>query len=50
MDEILRGARHLLHLINEILDLAVVESGSFDDIVNRPRSDYTRTLVQAGMA
>ena len=28
MDEILGGARHLLQLINEVLDLAVVESGS----------------------
>jgi len=28
MDEILGGARHLLQLINEVLDLVVVESGS----------------------
>ena len=28
MDEILRGGRHLLQLINEVLDLAVVETGS----------------------
>ena len=28
MDEILRGGRHLLQLINEVLDLAVIESGS----------------------
>ncbi len=28
MDEILHGAHHLLQLINEVLDLAVVESGS----------------------
>lgn len=28
MDEILRGARHLLQLINELLDLAVIEAGN----------------------
>ncbi len=28
MDKILQGARHLLQLINEVLDLAVVETGS----------------------
>jgi ABC-type microcin C transport system duplicated ATPase subunit YejF len=31
-------------------DSAVIESGAFDDIVTHPRSDYTRTLVEAGLS
>ncbi len=41
--------RAMAHRVLVMKDSAVVESGTFDDIVSRPQSDYTRTLVQAAM-
>ena len=40
--------RAMAHRVMVMKDSCVVESGSFDDIVTRPQSDYTRTLVEAG--
>jgi ABC-type microcin C transport system duplicated ATPase subunit YejF len=31
-------------------DSRIVESGTLDEVIGRPKSDYTRTLIQAGMA
>jgi microcin C transport system ATP-binding protein len=42
--------RAMAHRVLVMKDSEVVESGSFDDIVTRPRSDYTRTLVEAGLS
>ena len=41
--------RAMAHRVMVMKDSCVVESGLFDDIVTRPQSDYTRTLVQAGL-
>jgi microcin C transport system ATP-binding protein len=40
--------RAMAHRVLVMKDSEVVERGTFDDIANRPQSDYTRTLVQAG--
>ncbi|HTD91651.1 MAG TPA: dipeptide ABC transporter ATP-binding protein [Burkholderiales bacterium] len=42
--------RAMAHRVLVMKDSAVIESGAFDDIVNHPRSDYTRTLVQASLS
>ncbi len=42
--------RAMAHRVLVMKDSRVVESGAFDDIVTRPQSEYTRILVQAGMA
>jgi microcin C transport system ATP-binding protein len=42
--------RAMAHRVLVMKDSAVVESGTFDDIVNAPRLAYTRILVQAGTA
>jgi len=42
--------RAMAHRVLVMKDSCVVERGSFEDIVTRSQSDYTRTLVQAGMA
>jgi microcin C transport system ATP-binding protein len=42
--------RAMAHRVLVMKDSAVVESGTFDDIVGHPRSDYTRTLVEAGLS
>ncbi len=41
--------RAMAHRVIVMKDSCVVESGLFDDIVTRPQSDYTRTLVTAGL-
>ena len=41
--------RAMAHRVMVMKDSCVVESGLFDDIVTRPQSDYTRTLVEAGL-
>jgi microcin C transport system ATP-binding protein len=41
--------RAMAHRVMVMKDSCVVESGSFDDIVTHPQSDYTRTLVAAGL-
>jgi microcin C transport system ATP-binding protein len=41
--------RAMAHRVMVMKDSCVVESGSFDDIVTRPQSDYTRTLVEASV-
>src|SRR5207248_5692425 len=30
-------------------DSRIVEAGTLDEVVGRPKSDYTRTLIEAGM-
>ncbi len=42
--------RAMAHRVLVMKDSEVIESGALDDIVNHPRSDYTRTLVQSGMS
>ena len=41
--------RAMAHRVLVMKDSCVVESGLFDDVVTRPQSDYTRTLVEAGL-
>jgi len=41
--------RAMAHRVMVMKDSCVVESGSFDDIVTHPQSEYTRTLVAAGL-
>jgi len=41
--------RALAHRVMVMKESEIVESGSFDEIVNNSRSDYTRTLVAAGL-
>jgi microcin C transport system ATP-binding protein len=41
--------RAMAHRVMVMKDGCVVESGSFEDIVSRPQSDYTRMLVAAGL-
>ena len=42
--------RAMAHRVMVMKDSCIVEAGSLDDIVSRSRSDYTRTLVEAGLA
>jgi ABC-type microcin C transport system duplicated ATPase subunit YejF len=30
-------------------DSRIVEAGMLEEVVGRPKSDYTRTLIEAGM-
>jgi len=31
-------------------DSRIVEAGTLEEVVSRPKSDYTRTLIEAGAA
>ena len=42
--------RAMAHRVMVMKDSRIVDSGSLDDILTRPRSDYTRALVAAGLA
>ncbi len=42
--------RAMAHRVMVMKDSLVVESGSLEEVLNRPKSDYTRRLVEAGVA
>ena len=42
--------RAMAHRVLVMKDSCVIERGSFDEILNRPQSDYTRLLVQASLS
>jgi microcin C transport system ATP-binding protein len=42
--------RAMAHRVMVMKDSRIVESGTLDEVIGRPKSDYTRTLIQAGMA
>ena len=42
--------RAMAHRVIVMKDSLVVESGSLEEVLNRPKSDYTRRLVEAGVA
>ncbi|CAH9053882.1 Sensor histidine kinase RcsC [Pseudoalteromonas sp. CIP111854] len=44
VDEILKASRHLLHLINEILDLSKVEAGKFN--ITNKTTDVTQIVAE----
>ena len=39
--------RALAHRVMVMKDGQVVESGSLDEVLNQPKSQYTRTLIEA---
>jgi microcin C transport system ATP-binding protein len=41
--------RAMAHRVMVMKDSRIVESGTLEDVLHRPRSDYTRMLVAAGM-
>jgi microcin C transport system ATP-binding protein len=41
--------RAMAHRVMVMKDSRIVESGTLEDILNNPKSDYTRTLVTAGL-
>jgi microcin C transport system ATP-binding protein len=41
--------RAMAHRVMVMKDSRIVESGPLEEIVGRPKSDYTRTLIQAGV-
>ena len=42
--------RAMAHRVMVMKDSKIVESGSLDEVLSRSKSDYTRRLVEAGMA
>ena len=42
--------RAMAHRVMVMKDSRIVESGTLDDVIGHPRSDYTRTLIAAGAA
>jgi len=42
--------RAMAHRVMVMKDSRIVESGSLDEVIGHPKSDYTRTLIQAGVA
>src|SRR5205807_2641186 len=42
--------RAMAHRVMVMKDSRIVESGPLEEIIGRPKSDYTRTLTQAGVA
>ncbi|MFN2646126.1 MAG: ABC transporter ATP-binding protein, partial [Burkholderiales bacterium] len=41
--------RAMAHRVIVMKDSRMVEAGSLDEVVGRPKSDYTRTLIEAGI-
>jgi microcin C transport system ATP-binding protein len=41
--------RAMAHRVMVMKDSRIVESGTLEEVVGRPRSDYTRTLIEAGL-
>ena len=41
--------RAMAHRVMVMKDSRIVEAGTLDEVVGRPQSDYTRTLIEAGM-
>src|SRR5437763_895525 len=41
--------RAMAHRVMVMKDSRIVEAGTLDEVVGRPRSDYTRTLIEAGV-
>ena len=42
--------RAMAHRVMVMKDSRIVESGTLEEIIGRPKSDYTRTLIEAGVA
>ena len=42
--------RAMAHRLMVMKDSRIVESGSLEEVIAQPRSDYTRTLIEAGTA
>jgi microcin C transport system ATP-binding protein len=42
--------RAMAHRVMVMKDSRILESGTLDDVIGHPRSDYTRKLIEAGMA
>src|SRR5260221_543918 len=42
--------RAMAHRVMVMKDSRIVESGSLDEVIGHPKSDYTRTLIEAGVA
>jgi microcin C transport system ATP-binding protein len=42
--------RAMAHRVMVMKDSRIVEAGTLDEVVGRPKSDYTRTLIEAGAA
>ena len=40
--------RAMAHRVMVMKDSRIVEAGTLDEVVGRPKSDYTRTLIEAG--
>jgi microcin C transport system ATP-binding protein len=41
--------RAMAHRVMVMKDSRIVEAGTLEEVVGRPQSDYTRTLIEAGM-
>ena len=41
--------RAMAHRVMVMKDSRIVEAGTLEEVVGRPRSDYTRTLIEAGV-
>src|SRR5205085_9952504 len=41
--------RAMAHRVMVMKDSRIVERGTLEEIISRPKSDYTRTLIQAGV-
>jgi microcin C transport system ATP-binding protein len=42
--------RAMAHRVMVMKDSRIVESGLLEEVIGRPKSDYTRTLIEAGVA
>jgi microcin C transport system ATP-binding protein len=42
--------RAMAHRVMVMKDSRIVESGPLEEVIGRPKSDYTRTLIEAGVA
>jgi microcin C transport system ATP-binding protein len=41
--------RAMAHRVMVMKDSRIVESGPLEEVIGRPKSDYTRTLIEAGV-